>query len=261
MRDKIHKWIVTSILTTLCLPIFGTFLYSISSKWTNTLLPQGITLKWYLEIFKNDMFLNAVKKSFWLCSISLIFIGIILVPTVFVATYYFKKMEKIMNILVLVCFAIPGAVAVVGLIKLYSNEPFRLVGTIYILVGVYFVMTYPFVYRGIKNSLDGLNIRELIESANILGAPTKIAFFRIIVPNISKGLSVSMLLTFSMLFGEFLLVNMLVGGKFQTVQMYINSIRGGYSGHYSSALVVTYFIILLMLTTLAFYLGEKNNRR
>ena len=261
MKNKIHTWIVTSILITLFLPILGTFLYSLSTKWTNTLLPQSLTLKWYLEIFQNEMFLDAVGKSFWICLISLFFIGVVLVPTVFVVTYYFKKIEKMMELLVLICFAVPGAVSVVGLIKLYSNEPFRLVGTTYILVGVYFVLAYPFVYRGIKNSLDGLNIKELVESANILGASTKVAFFRVIVPNISKGLSVSMLLTFSMLFGEFLLVNMLVGGKFQTVQMYINSIKSGYSGLYSSALVVTYFGILLMLTTLAFYIGEKNNRR
>ncbi|MDX8336622.1 MULTISPECIES: ABC transporter permease [Cetobacterium] len=261
MKNKVHMWIVTAILTTLFLPILGTLVYSLSTKWTNTLLPQGLTLKWYLEIFKNEMFLNAVGKSFWICLVSLFFIALILVPAVFVATYYFKKIEKFMEILVLVCFAVPGAVSVVGLIKLYSSEPFRLVGTTYILVGVYFVLAYPFVYRGIKNSLDGLNLKELIESANILGASTRMAFFKIIVPNISKGLSVSMLLTFSMLFGEFLLVNMLVGGKFQTVQMYINSIKSGYSGHYSSALVITYFAILLILTTLAFYMGEKNNRR
>lgn len=261
MKNKIHIWVVITILTTLFLPILGTLLYSLSTKWTNTLLPQSLTLKWYLEIFQNEMFLNAIGKSFWICLISLFFIGIVLVPTVFVATYYFRKIEKMMELLVLICFAVPGAVSVVGLIKLYSNEPFRLVGTTYILVGVYFVLAYPFVYRGIRNSLAGLNIKELVESANILGASTKVAFFRVIVPNISKGLSVSMLLTFSMLFGEFLLVNMLVGGKFQTVQMYINSIKSGYSGHYSSALVITYFGILLMLTTLAFYIGEKNNRR
>ncbi|MEG0301300.1 ABC transporter permease [Cetobacterium sp.] len=261
MKNRIHIWVVTSILIILFLPILATFVYSISLKWTNTLLPQGLTLKYYLEIFQNEMFLNALGKSFWICLISLFFIGIILVPAVFVATYYFKQIEKLMDILVLICFAVPGAVSVVGLIRLYSNEPFRLVGTTYILVGVYFILAYPFVYRGIKNSLDGLNIKELVESANILGASTQMAFFKIIVPNISKGLSVSMLLTFSMLFGEFLLVNMLVGGKFQTIQMYINSIKSGYSGHYSSALVMAYFIILLGLTTAAFYIGEKQKRR
>ncbi|MGL5798231.1 MAG: ABC transporter permease [Cetobacterium sp.] len=261
MKNKIHGCIVTTLLSMLLLPILGTFIYSLSTKWTNTILPQGFTLRWYYEIFQNEMFLNSVIKSFWICSLSLFFIILILVPTVFVATYYFKKIEKMMDILVLICFAVPGAVSVVGLLKLYSNEPFRLVGTTYILVGVYFVLAYPFVYRGIKNSLDGLNLKELIESANILGASTRLSFFKIIVPNISKGLSVSMLLTFSMLFGEFLLVNMLVGGKFQTVQMYINSIKSGYSGHYSSALVITYFMILLLITTLAFYVGEKNNRR
>ncbi|MGL5057005.1 MAG: ABC transporter permease, partial [Fusobacteriaceae bacterium] len=195
-----------------------------------------------------------------ICTISLIFITLIMVPGVFIANYYFPKLEKLMEILVLVCFAIPGAVSVVGLLKLYSSEHLRLVGTIYILVGVYFVLAYPFVFRGIKNSLNGLNLRELIESANILGATTSQAFFKIIIPNISKGLTVSMLLTFSILFGEFLLVNMLVGGRFQTVQMYINSVKSGYSGHFSSALVITYFMILLITTGLAFFISREREK-
>ncbi|MGL4533647.1 MAG: ABC transporter permease, partial [Fusobacteriaceae bacterium] len=101
---------------------------------------------------------------------------------------------------------------------------------------------------------------ELIESANILGATTSQAFFKIIIPNISKGLTVSMLLTFSILFGEFLLVNMLVGGRFQTVQMYINSVKSGYSGHFSSALVITYFMILLITTGLAFFISREREK-
>ncbi|MGL5368537.1 MAG: ABC transporter permease, partial [Cetobacterium somerae] len=111
MKNKIHIWVVITILTTLFLPILGTLLYSLSTKWTNTLLPQSLTLKWYLEIFQNEMFLNAIGKSFWICLISLFFIGIILVPTVFVATYYFRKIEKMMELLVLICFAVPGAVS------------------------------------------------------------------------------------------------------------------------------------------------------
>ncbi|MGL6168420.1 MAG: ABC transporter permease [Fusobacteriaceae bacterium] len=261
MKNRVHNYIVGLILSILFLPILGTFIYSISTKWTNTLLPTNLTLKWYLEIFQNKMFLNAIGKSFLVCTVSLFFIMVVLVPVVFVINYYFNKWERIMEILVLICFAVPGAVSVVGLIKLYSSEPFRLVGTIYILVGAYFILAYPFVYRSIKNSLSGLNIKELIESANILGSNTSTAFFKIILPNISKGLTVSMLLTFSMLFGEFLLVNMLIGGKFQTIQMYINSIKSGYSGHYSSALVITYFLILLAITTAAFYIGQRNNRR
>ncbi|MGL5545363.1 MAG: ABC transporter permease [Cetobacterium sp.] len=261
MKLKIHEIIVNFILLILFLPILGTGIYSISTKWTNTILPQGLTFRWYLEIFKNEMFLKSILNSFWVCSISLFFIIIVLVPTVFVVSYYFQKFEKMMELLVMVCFSVPGAVSVVGLLKLYSSEHFRLVGTTYILIGVYFVLAYPFVYRGIKNSLSGLNLKELIESANILGASTRIAFFKIILPNISKGLTVSILLAFSMLFGEFLLVNMLIGGKLQTVQIYINSIKSGYSGHYSSALVVSYFIVLLILTGTAFFIGEKNNRR
>ncbi|MGL6064619.1 MAG: ABC transporter permease [Fusobacteriaceae bacterium] len=255
--ENLHKFLISIILFVLFLPVIGTFLYSISSKWTNTILPTGLTIKWYVEIFKNSMFLSSMIRSFYICFLALIIIVIIMIPTIFIVTYYYKKLEKFMELLVLICFAIPGAVLVVGLLKLYSSEPFKITGTLYILLGVYFIISYPFVYRGIKNSIDGLNLKELIESANILGSTTSKAFVFIIIPNIIKGISVSLLLTFSMLFGEFLLVNMLVGGRYQTIQMYINSIRSGYSGHYSSALVITYFFIVFISTGATFLIKKK----
>lgn len=261
MKNKKHEIIIGTILILLFLPIIGTFFYSISTKWGGTILPEGFTVSWYLEVFKSYFLVNALLRTIFICSISLIVIVSIMVPTIFIINYYFKKLEKFMEVLVLVCFAVPGAVSVVGLMRIYSNEYFKLTGTIYILIGVYFVLAFPFMYRGIKNNMNGIAMKEIIESANILGANTYEAFFRLIVPNIKKGITVSILLTFSILFGEFLLVNMLVGGKFQTMQMYINAIRTGISGHFSSAVVVIYFFMIFIITFIAYSLTkEKENK-
>lgn len=261
MKVNKHGIIVTVIMIILFLPVVGTALYSLSTNWSGTIFPDGFTIKWYFEIMKSPFLLKAMFRTVYICFISLVFIVVIMVPTIFVTSYYFPKMEKLMEFLVLLCFSIPGAVSVVGLMKIYSNGILEITGTLYILIGVYFVLAFPFMYRGIKNSMNAIPMREIIESANILGASTPKAFIRLILPNMRKGIIVSLLLTFSILFGEFLLVNMLVGGKYQTMQMYINSIRTGVSGHFSSAVVTVYFLMIFVITFLGFgFNREKGDK-
>ena len=65
---------------------------------------------------------------------------------------------------------------------------------------------------------------------------------RIIVPGIAPGILVSTLLSFSTLFGEFVVANLLIGGSFETVQIYLYLIMKQ-TGHLSSAVVVIYVFI------------------
>ncbi len=257
MKVNRHGLIISILLFILFLPILGTALYSMTTSWSGTLLPNGINGKWYVEALRNPILINSILRTIYVCAISLIIISFVMIPTIFIINYYFPKLEKIMEVLVLVCFSVPGAVSVVGIMKMYSSGILKITGTLYILVGVYFVIAFPFMYRGIKNNMSGLPMREIIESANILGVSTWKAFIYLIIPNIRKGIIISTLLVFSILFGEFLLVNMLVGGRYQTIQMYINSIRTGVSGHYSSAVVTIYFLMIFLITFLGFGLQKE----
>ena len=47
----LHKTIVYGISGLLFIPIFATLLYSFSSSWGATILPDGFSLKWYLYYY------------------------------------------------------------------------------------------------------------------------------------------------------------------------------------------------------------------
>lgn len=59
----------------------------------------------------------------------------------------------------------------------------------------------------------------------------------------------SALLSFSILFGEFVLINILVGGRFETLQLYLYA-KLSTSGHIASAITVTYFALMAVITGL-----------
>lgn len=155
-----------------------------------------------------------------------------------------------MDLVIIVPFAIPPVVSAVGLLQLFSDDPLPLVGTPWILIGTYFTITIPFMYRSLANSLQGINLHDLIDAAHLLGASTLNAFLLIIIPNIRKGLLVSLLISFSFLMGEFVFANMLVGTRYETLQIYLFNMRQT-SGHFTSALVMSYFLFTLLLTWFA----------
>lgn len=48
-------------------PIAATLLYSLSTSWGVSVLPDGLTLKWYAELFRDMRFLASLLRSFIVC--------------------------------------------------------------------------------------------------------------------------------------------------------------------------------------------------
>jgi putative spermidine/putrescine transport system permease protein len=135
-------------------------------------------------------------------------------------------------------------------LQIYADGPLPLIGTPWVLIGCYFTIALPFMYRALANGLQGLNVRDLMDAAHLLGASTFSAFLRVILPNIRKGLMASLFLSFSFLLGEFVFANMLVGNRYETLSVYLYSMRST-SGHFTSAVVMSYFMFTLGVTWIA----------
>lgn len=250
-NKKKHFRILITIMIILFIPVISTLLYSFTSSWGSKILPDGFSFKWYRILFSDERFVNALGRSLIVSSLSLVISIIVILPSILSIYYYFPKHLKYFELLTILPFTIPGIAMAVGLLKIYSNGPVVLTGTIWILVGAYFMVTLPFIYRGIRNNLEGLNVRELIEAANVLGATDMMAFTKIVIPNLKKGIISAVLLSFSFLLGEFLFANYLAGLGFETIQVYLVSMKGK-SGHFTSAIVITFFTFLLFITLVAF---------
>ncbi|MDF2681499.1 MAG: ABC-type spermidine/putrescine transport system, permease component [Brevibacillus sp.] len=252
-----HSSIVTLVMLYLFIPLIATFLYSIATDWYRTILPEGYTLAWYKELFTDPRFLAAMQRTLLVCFIAICISVTVMVPTIFIVTVYFSRWERILQSLVMLPYAIPGVVAAVGLIKVYSSGPIVLSGSIWLLVGAYFVVVLPYMYQGIRNSMRTIDAIRLVEAAELLGASRMQAFWKVIFPNILTGIIISTLLSFSTLFGEFVLANLLVGGHYETMQIYLIR-RMEESGHLTSAIVVTYFILLFALSGAVMRLGKSS---
>ena len=112
-----------------------------------------------------------------------------------------------------------------------------------------------YVYQGVRNNLDAVSAPRLLEAAQMLGAGKFFAFWRIILPNITNGIMVSVIV-----FGDFVIINTLAGNYFPTGQMYLYSAMRQ-SGQKASAVIVILFIITLAISLVGFGLQKSKKRR
>lgn len=251
-----HKTVVYGIVGIMLVPIIATLVYSLSSRWGATILPDGFTLDWYLKLLSDARFIEAFGRSLLVCVAALALSTLLILPAIFVVFYYFPKLDRVMNLLILLPFAVPPVVSSVGLLQLYADSDVPIVGTPWILIGTYFTIALPFMYRALANSFSAIHLRDLMDAAHLLGASTTQAFLQIVLPNVRKGLMASLFLSFSFLLGEFVFANILVGTRYETLQIYLYNMRQT-SGHFTSALVMTYFLFIFFCTWLASRLGAK----
>jgi putative spermidine/putrescine transport system permease protein len=253
-----HQLVVYTLMLILLMPLLGTLIYSLATSWSATILPSGLTFKWYVALWTDARFLSAFGRSLLVCFAALALSLVLILPLLFVVSYHFPKLDAVMNVLILLPFAIPPVVSSVGLMQLFAGGPLPILGTPWILIGCYFTIALPFMYRAISNNLQAINLRDLMDADHLLGASTWRAAFMVVLPNLRKGLMVSIFLSFSFLFGEFVFANLLVGSRFETLQVYLYNMRND-SGHFTSALVISYFMFVLLMTWAANRLNKDKS--
>ena len=245
-KSFLHYLTIGIVLLYLLVPLLGSFLYSFATNWHKTILPEGLTIKWYMELFGDSRFLLSLGRSLIMSLSATLLSLVIMVPAIFSIVLYAPKWEKLIQSIIVMTYAMPGVILAVGLIRAYAGSG---VSMILVTIGAYFVGSLPYMYQGTRNSLRNIHADSLMEAAEILGASRFIAFLKVIVPSIMSGILVSALLSFSILFGEFVLVNLLVGGSFETVQVYLYQ-KLNQSGHIASAIVACYFVLIAILTAI-----------
>lgn len=228
----------------LVLPIVATMLYAFATKWNKTILPEGLTFKWLATLFQDAEFIQAFGRSVLLSCGAVLIALLVIVPAIFVIVLYFPKYEKWIQVAVVMVYSFPGIILAVGLIRVYSKLG---VSMILVVLGAYVIGILPYIYQGTRNSLRNVDARQLLDASQLLGASKLQAFTKILLPTVYPGLFAGALLSFSVLFGEFVLINLVVGSRFETVQIYLMK-KLSTSGHIASAVVFIYIVLMGLLT-------------
>ena len=120
-------------------------------------------------------------------------------------------------------------------------------------------MVLPYIYQGIRNSLNAINAQTLIQAAQMLGCGRFRAYVQVVLPNMFSGILVSALLAESVVFGDFVLANNIAGNNYQNIQVFLNR-RMFTSSGLASAIVVVIFLVVFIVTGLVLKLQKNESK-
>lgn len=255
------KVVVTLILSLFALyylsPLLATFFYASSTSWEKSILPDDFTLQWFVQLLSDSAFLFAVGRSLLLASLMSLVVFVILVPTMIWIHLYFPRWDQTLQKIVLLPYAIPGVILVTALLRTYSKSNIPM---FFVLLGALFISMLPIVYLGISNQMKLVNMKELVEAAETLGVPMFPIIRSVLIPNLKVGTTLVSLMVFSSVFGEYMLTNLLIGGRFETLRIYMLR-RMNENGHVASAVMILYFLFLLATAFSIFYFNKKQTKK
>ena len=253
---SVHYAYLAVLMLIMLVPVIATFMYALSSNWSRTILPEIWTTQWLIDTWTNPRFLKASFYSVLLSTVAAVLSIVIVFPVLLAVHTSHPKWEKWINPILVLPFTLPPVVASVGIMQLYSGWLSSFSGTFLIMVGCYFTIVLPFVYRSLDNNLRAIGVKDLLEASALLGASRLQTIVRVLMPNLKRGLMVAFFISIAFLIGEFVFINILSGGHMETIQIYLYSLKNR-SGHLSSAVVISYFIVMLLITLLGSWLSRE----
>lgn len=233
---------IVFFLLYLLVPLLATVAFSFAQRWDRSILPEGLTLDWWIAVFGRRAFTSALQHTL-VVSLAAMATSILLVtPTAYWVHLRAPRAKPWVELMTILPFGIPGVVLALALIRTYARFGGGVVYSPAMLVMACVVISLPFVYRPIATALSAVDIRTLTEAAQTLGAGWFAILRRIIIPNIMPGIISGGLLVFSLVFVEFTLANLLVGARYKTFPIYLVEFTR-FDGRQASALAVMSFVI------------------
>jgi len=256
MNKFLRSIVLVLFLLFMLIPLIATFLFSISTRWDRTILPEGFTLEWWKKVISRGAFSLTLKNSFYISFATAIALTLLVTPTAYWVHIRMPKSKIVFEIMTAFSFGIPGVILALALIRFYSGIPIPLINTTNILLLACMELCFPFMYRPVANSLDSIDIQTLTEASQSLGGNWISTFIHVILPNIFPGIASGFLLVFSSVFAEFTLTNLLVGARFKTFPIYLVEFTR-FDGRQASALAIISFVVAWVVSILLLLISGK----
>ena len=241
---KIVLWALVSIsVATLGLPTVIVIGASFTAGDFIQFPPDGLSLRWYRQLWFLDDFQQALFRSFYV-SVICTLISLPAGTLAAIATARYRtRLGKTIQVYLLLPFTVPLVVSGISMMILFGEM--RILGQLWPVGVALCIINIPFMIWSVSASVNGLD-PELENAAYNCGAPPVQTFLTVTLPAVMPGIITGSLLMFILAFNEFLVSLFLTDSRTVTlpVQIY-NSIRSIITPDLA-AVSVLYIVIALI---------------
>jgi putative spermidine/putrescine transport system permease protein len=264
LLSRIGRWLLFALLGLyFLLPIVAVCLYSLATRWTANILPDGYTATHWLTGFIDPRFSLALLRTATLALVVTVITLALVVPAAYWQRVHNPRIRPLIELAAAIPFALPYVVIAFGILALTGAVAPFAQGTVWLLGLGHVAICFPFVYWAIDAALASVDIRRLHEAAQTCGATAWVILRRVVLPNIGPGLATGGALGFATSFGEFALVQILVGARFETVSLYSLDLLSGTNAQFNKLAVITVitFAVVFIISAAAVYLNRGQAAR
>jgi putative spermidine/putrescine transport system permease protein len=202
--------------------------------------------------------ISSIEITLELAVITCAVMLVLLVPTMIWVRLRVRWLARTMEFLCLLPLTIPAIALVVGLGEIYNRlQHFSL--SALMLFFVYVILALPYAYQALSAGLSAIDVETLSEAARSLGASWFTVMLRVIAPNMRQAILNALLLTASLVLGEFTIAYLLLYNNLQVELFSIsrNTPNAGVIFSTSLAALLFTFVLLMILS----YAGRRRRGR
>ena len=209
--------VVAGVYAFLMLPIVIIALMSLNAGELLTFPPQGLSLRWFAAIFRNEGFMRAMGISVLLASAATVISSAIGVAAALYVVRHASWGRERLRLLLMLPLMLPEIMTAIALLFFLYAIGIGTRGFVGLLLG-HVLVTLPYVFMNVAASLYNQD-PALEQAARSLGAAPGTAFRRITLPLIKPGLITGALLAFVISFDLFNMSLLLKGIGINTLPL------------------------------------------
>ncbi|BDZ49171.1 ABC transporter permease [Frondihabitans sucicola] len=190
---------------------------------------------------------QGLRNSLVICLITVALMLLILLPTMLFVELRYPRFRRVLEFVCILPITIPSIVLVVGFVPVYQrvaaifgSQPWTLAFAVGIIV-------LPYAYRPIATNISAFDLVTLSEAARSLGGSWPVVVWRVILPNMRRGVVSAVFLTVAVVLGEYTIASFLSQNTFQTALLLISQTDSYVATIFALAALVFAGILLVII--------------
>lgn len=182
--------------------------------------------------------------------IAVITVGIVLLvllPAQIITALRYPRLQRVLEFVCLVPITVPVVVLVVGFIPVYQVVAQVFGSGAWTLAFAIGIVSLPFAFRPITAAITAVDLTVLSEAARSLGASWWTVTWRILLPNLRRGIVAACFLTITVVLGEYTLASFLSRITFQTALVLVQQTDPYVAAIFSLAALLFGFLLLVVI--------------
>ena len=233
------RWITTAYLVYLFLPIALLITGSVGEVWMNSLLPTGITGRWYRDVVADPSFRRAFSTSLLVagsaCAI-VVAIGLPLARALFLTRD--ARLKAIARVIGQLPVALPALVLAFGYVRVFSSDWLPWLGSTLLLIIGHAVLALPYFLQTVMADMERLDLPRLEAAAESLGSPAWRTILHVVLPALRHAVFAGLIVVAALSIGEFQFSNLVAGFMNRTYPVVLLQAFYGATGFACAATVI-----------------------